>query len=127
MTKQDDEVRVSPASQALERSIRRALRNQKRAQKKLKTDPVHDFRVALRRCRSLAEGLSAIDPDPVWRRLRKAAKRQQRALSDLRDVHVLTSWLKPLHLTSGPVGRALASYFKKHERRARREAERSLK
>src|SRR6266702_1571442 len=55
MTKQNDEVRVSPASQALERSIRRALRNHKRAQKKLKTDPVHDFRVALRRCRSLAE------------------------------------------------------------------------
>jgi CHAD domain-containing protein len=75
----------------------------------------------------MAEGLSAIDPDPVWRRLRKAAKRQQRALSDLRDVQVLTNWLEPLHLESGPVGRALASYFKKHERRARREAERSLK
>src|SRR2546427_723317 len=126
MTKQDDEVRVSPASQALERSIRRALRNQKRAQKKLKTDPVHDFRVALRRCRSLAEGFSAIDPDPVWRRLRKASKRVQRGMSDLRDVQVLEHWLKPLRLTSGPVGQALASHFKKQERRAKKEARRSL-
>src|SRR3989475_760776 len=126
MTKQDDEVRVSPASQALERSIRRALRNQKRAQKKLKTDPVHDFRVALRRCRSLAEGFSAIDPDPVWRRLRKASKRVQRGMSDLRDVQVLEHWLKPLRLTSGPVGHALASHFKKQERHAKREARSSL-
>ena len=122
-----DDVHVSPASQALERSIRRALRNQKRAQKKLKTDPVHDFRVALRRCRSLAEGFSAIDPDPVWRRLRKASKRLQSGLSDLRDVQVLESWLKPLRLTAGPAGRALASHFKRQERRARREARSSLK
>lgn len=122
-----DDVQVSPTSRALERSLHRALRNHKRARKKLKTEPVHDFRVALRRCRSLAEGLSAIDPDPVWRRLRKAAKRQQTALSDLRDVQVLTNWLKPLRLTRGPVGRALVSYFEKHERRARREAERSLR
>src|SRR5690348_17994528 len=111
----EDDIHVSAASYALERSLRRALRNHKRALKKLKTGPVHDFRVALRRCRSLAEGLSVIDPDPVWRHLRKAAKRQQKALSDLRDAQVLTHWLKPLHLTSGPVGRALASYFKKHE------------
>jgi CHAD domain-containing protein len=126
-----DKVQVSQTSRALERSLHRslhrALRNHKRARKRLKTAPVHDFRVALRRCRSLAEGLCAIDPDPVWRRLRKASKRQQRALSDLRDIQVLTSWLKPLRLTKGPVGHALALYFEKHERRARREAERSLK
>jgi CHAD domain-containing protein len=120
-------VHVSPASQALERSLRRALRNHKIAQKKLKKDPVHDFRVALRRCRSLAEGFSAIDPDPVWRRLRKASKRLQRGLSDLRDVQVLTNWLRPLRLTAGPAGKALASHFKKQERRARREARSSLK
>ncbi len=125
--KQDDEVHVSPASQALERSIRRALRNHKRAKNKLKTDPIHDFRVALRRCRSLAEGLSALDPDPVWRRLRKASKRIQRGLSDLRDVQVLEAWLKPLRLTAGPAGKALATHFKKQERRARREARTSLK
>ena len=124
--KQDDEVHVSPASRALERSLRRALRNHKRAQKNLKTDPVHDFRVALRRCRSLAEGFSAIDPDPVWRRLRKASRRVQRGMSDLRDVQVLESWLKPLKLTSGPAGEALASHFEKKERRARKEARSSL-
>src|SRR5207253_95724 len=122
-----DEVHVSPASQSLERSMRRALGNHKRAQKNLKTDPVHDFRVALRRCRSLAEGFSAIDPDPVWRRLRKASKRIQGGLSDLRDVQVLQAWLRPLRLTGGRAGKALASHLKKQERRARREARSSLK
>jgi CHAD domain-containing protein len=124
--KQDDEVRVSAASQALERSMRRALRSHQRTLKKLKTDPVHDFRVALRRCRSLAEGFLAIDPDPVWRRLRKASKRLHSGMSELRDLQVLESWLKPLGLTTGLVGRALASHFEKQERRARREARNSL-
>jgi CHAD domain-containing protein len=125
--KQGEAVHVSPASQALERSIRRALRNHKSAQNKLKTNPVHDFRVALRRCRSLAEGFSAIDPDPIWGRLRKAARRVQRGLSDLRDVQVLESWLKPLGLTTGPAGKALASHFRKQERKAKKEARSSLK
>ena len=125
--KQVEAVRVSPASQALERSIRRALRNHKRAQNKLKTDSVHDFRVALRRCRSLAEGFSAIDPDPVWARLRKAARKVQKGLSDLRDVQVLEGWLKPLRLTRGPAGKALTSRLRKQKRRAKQEARSSLK
>ena len=125
--KQGEAVHVSPASQALERSIRRALRNHKRAQNKLKTDPIHDFRVALRRCRSLAEGFSAIDPDPVWGRLRKAARKVQKGLSDLRDVQVLEGWLKPLRLTAGPAGKALASHLRKRKGRARQEARSSLK
>ena len=120
-------VEVSTTSRALKGCIRRALRNRKRARKKLKTDPIHDLRVALRRCRSLAEGLSVIDPDPAWRRLRKASKKQQSGLSDLRDVQVLTNWLKPLRLTTGPVGRALVSHLGKQERRARREARSLLK
>lgn len=124
--KQDDEIYASPVSRALERSLRRALRNHKRAQKKLKPDPVHDFRVALRRCRSLAEGLHAVNPNHIWSRVRKASKSQQRALSDLRDIQALASWLKPLRLTAGPVGEALTSYLKKQERRAERQARSSL-
>ena len=124
--KAEDELQISAASRALKRSLQRALRNHRRAGKKLKANPVHDLRVSLRRCRSLAEGLSAIDPDPIWRRLRKASKRQQSALSDLRDLQVLENWLKPLRLTTGPVGKALISRLKKEERRARKKASRSL-
>ena len=123
---EQDKSQISTAARALKRSLQRALRNHRRAGKKLKATPVHDLRVSLRRCRSLAEGLSAIDPDPVWRRLRKASKKQQSALSDLRDLQVLESWLKPLRLTSGPVGEALASRLRKEQRRAKKKASRSL-
>ena len=123
---EQDELQTSTASRALKRSLQRALRNHRRAGKKLKATPVHDLRVSLRRCRSLAEGLSAIDPDPIWRRLRKASKRQQSALSDLRDLQVLENWLKPLRLTAGPVGEALGARLKKEQRRAKKKASRSL-
>lgn len=124
--KAEEEVQISAISRALKRSLERALRNHRRAAKKLEADPVHDLRVSLRRCRSLAEGLSAIDGDAVWRRLRKVSKKQQSALSDLRDLQVLENWLKTLRLTTGPVGEALAAYLEKQQRRARRKARRSL-
>ena len=41
-------------------------------------DPVHDLRVSLRRCRSLADGLLALDPDPNWKAMKKAGKRSKR-------------------------------------------------
>src|SRR5207253_1693390 len=38
-------------------------------------DPVHDLRVALRRCRSIADGFIALDPDPAWKEMKKAGRR----------------------------------------------------
>ncbi len=31
-----------------------------------RSEPVHDLRTALRRCRSLADGIMVFDPDPAW-------------------------------------------------------------
>jgi CHAD domain-containing protein len=60
------------------------------------SDPVHDLRVALRRCRSLADGLMALDPDPDWKKMKKAGKRLFQRLGDLRDIHVMEEWVKKL-------------------------------
>jgi CHAD domain-containing protein len=62
-------------------------------------DPVHDLRVALRRCRSMADGLIAIDPDPDWKAMKKAGKRLFQRLGELRDIQVMMGWLEKL----GPV------------------------
>ncbi|MGA8868786.1 MAG: CHAD domain-containing protein, partial [Candidatus Sulfotelmatobacter sp.] len=51
-------------------------------------DPVHDLRVALRRCRSMADGLIAMDPDPAWKAMKKAGKRLFQRLGTLRDIHI---------------------------------------
>jgi CHAD domain-containing protein len=60
-------------------------------------DPVHDLRVALRRCRSMADGLMAMDPAPDWRAMKKAGKRLFRRLGDLRDVQIMMDWIDKLH------------------------------
>jgi CHAD domain-containing protein len=60
------------------------------------TDPVHDLRVALRRCRSLADGLMALDPDPDWKAMKKAGKRLFQRLGALRDIQVMMEWVEKL-------------------------------
>ena len=69
-------------------------------------DPVHDLRVSLRRCRSMADGLIAIDPDPDWKAMKKAGKRLFQRLGDLRDIQVMMEWIEKLHPVE-PVARAL--------------------
>jgi CHAD domain-containing protein/HD superfamily phosphodiesterase len=59
-------------------------------------DPVHDLRVSLRRCRSMADGLIALDPDPAWRAMRKAGKGLFQRLGDLRDTHVMIEFVEKL-------------------------------
>ena len=59
-------------------------------------DPVHDLRVSLRRCRSLADGLMALDPDPEWKAMKKAGKRLFQRLGDLRDIQVMEEWVEKL-------------------------------
>ncbi len=64
-------------------------------------DPVHDLRVSLRRCRSLADGLMALDPDPNWKAMKKAGKRLFQRLGDLRDTHVMEEWIDKLDPANG--------------------------
>jgi CHAD domain-containing protein/HD superfamily phosphodiesterase len=60
-------------------------------------DPVHDLRVALRRCRSMADGMMAMDPDPEWKAMKKAGKALFQRLGDLRDVQIMMEWIEKLH------------------------------
>jgi CHAD domain-containing protein/HD superfamily phosphodiesterase len=59
-------------------------------------DPVHDLRVSLRRCRSLADGLMALDPSPDLKAMKRAGKRLFQRLGDLRDIHVMQEWIEKL-------------------------------
>ncbi len=60
-------------------------------------DPVHDLRVGLRRCRSMADGLMAMDPDPAWKAMKKAGKSLFQRLGDLRDVQIMMEWTEKLY------------------------------
>ena len=68
-------------------------------------DPVHDLRVALRRCRSLADGMIAMDPDPNWKAMKKAGKQLFQRLGELRDIQIMMEWTDKFYPAS--VGRTL--------------------
>jgi len=83
-----------------------------RAAPSMAADPVHDLRVALRRCRSVAEGMQAIDPHPSWKKMRKAGKQLFSSLGGLRDCHVLAEWTAKIGFSEAPSTQALITYFK---------------
>ncbi len=59
-------------------------------------DSVHDLRVSLRRCRSLADGLMALDSNSGWKAMKKAGKQLFQRLGALRDIHVMEEWIEKL-------------------------------
>jgi CHAD domain-containing protein len=86
-------------------------------------DGVHDLRVALRRCRSIAEGYQAIDPDPAWKKMRKAGKELFVSLGDLRDCHVMMEWIEKLGPAEDPIAQKLLVYSKSQEQIFKTQAE----
>jgi CHAD domain-containing protein len=64
---------------------------------------VHDLRVAIRRCRSLASVMEEVDPDSSWPEMRKAARKLFRGLGDLRDGQVMEEWVKKLGAENDPL------------------------
>jgi CHAD domain-containing protein len=73
-------------------------------------DPVHDLRVALRRCRSMGEVLLTVDPVPEWKRMRREGKRVFSSLGQLRDCQVLMEWIKKLGVADDPVTQRMLAY-----------------
>lgn len=67
-----------------------------RAERNFDVDPVHDLRVSFRRCRSLADGLIALDPSPEWKKMKRAGRKLFQSLGQLRDVQVMMEWVDKL-------------------------------
>lgn len=89
-------------------------------------DAVHDLRVAIRRCRSVAAAMEEIDTDPAWREMRKAARKLFRALGALRDAQVMDERVKKLGPETDPVRAHLQNSFEAKEPQLRQEALRGV-
>jgi len=87
----------------------RVLKECERAAAGFNADPVHDLRVALRRCRSLADGMMAMDPDPDWKAMKKSGKRLFQSLGELRDVQIMMEWIEKLQSSTPNTGLPLPS------------------
>ena len=106
---------------------KRAVAELRKAASGLEADPVHDLRVAIRRSRSIAEGLRTIDPVPEWRQFRALAKPLFSALGDLRDTQVLQEWLSAFTSQGDPVHISFAAALSSRESDQKRAARDALK
>jgi CHAD domain-containing protein/HD superfamily phosphodiesterase len=97
--------------------MRRVLEERDRASAELAMDTVHDLRVALRRCRSMADGLMVIDPSPSWREMKRAGGRLFRGLGALRDAQVMSEWVHQLAPEDDPEASLLLDLLAKEEAR----------
>ncbi|HTZ97691.1 MAG TPA: CHAD domain-containing protein [Terriglobales bacterium] len=106
--------------------MERVLEECDRASADFAADPVHDLRVALRRCRSMADGLMAMDPDPAWKKMKKAGKDLFSKLGELRDVQVMREWVQKLGAPDDLVTARLVQYASVREAEFKREAAQAL-
>jgi CHAD domain-containing protein len=79
-------------------------------------DAIHDLRVAIRRCRSVAAVLEEVDPNPAWPELRRLGKKLFRQLGELRDVQVLADWVQQLSPPDDSIAQKLQAEFGSDEK-----------
>ncbi|HXM94274.1 MAG TPA: CHAD domain-containing protein [Candidatus Dormibacteraeota bacterium] len=95
--------------------MNRVLKQAKEIRSSSEPDLVHDLRVAIRRCRSLAAVMAEVDPDPAWPEMRKVGHKLFRKLGDLRDGQVLDEWIAKLGPEGNPLREQLHDSFKAEE------------
>src|SRR6516162_11248088 len=93
----------------------RVLEEADKASQDFAADPVHDLRVAIRRCRSMADGFLSIDPDPAWKEMKKLGKGLFASLGDLRDTQVMIEWVEKLSDKEDPLRGILLDWLHKKE------------
>ena len=96
-------------------SMERVRGELERVRAKPDADNVHDLRVAIRRCRSVAKVFEEIDPDKSWPGMRNATRKLFRALGALRDGHVMEDWVKRLTPAEDPVRAHMSNLFEADE------------
>jgi CHAD domain-containing protein len=107
--------------------MQRVLKECVRVEKDFPADAVHDLRVALRRCRSLARGMEEIDQDRAWQEMSRAGRKLFRRLGALRDLQVLADWTSKLRPKDDAAGQALLDTLAAREPELREEAAAALK
>ncbi len=88
---------------------------------------VHDLRVALRRCRSIADAFIEVVSDPVdWKTMQKAARSLFKSLGQLRDTQVMAYWVETLSPPKDPVGRQMADLLAHREKGLKKKAQKAI-
>lgn len=91
----------------------RVLEEADKASHDFAPDPVHDLRVAIRRCRSMADGFISVDPDAAWRQMKKLGKGLFASLGELRDTQVMMEGIEKLSAEDDPLREILLASLRK--------------
>lgn len=85
-------------------------------------DAVHDLRVAIRRCRSVAAVMREVDPDPAWHEMRGSPKKLFHKLGELRDTQIMDEWVAEHGAENDKLRVALHNFFQEREPKLLQEA-----
>jgi CHAD domain-containing protein len=99
--------------------MERVLKELEKVQTAPDPDAVHDLRVAIRRCRSVAAVMEEVDPDPAWSEMRKLPRKLFRELGQLRDTQVLEEWVRNLSEEGDVIREMLLANFSDKENELR--------
>src|SRR5208337_1977661 len=102
--------------------MQRVLKELESVREAPEPDAVHDLRVAIRRCRSVAAVMEEVDPHPDWPDMRKLGRKLFRQLGELRDTQVLEDWTKKLGAESDPIRDRLLALFAAKEKELQQSA-----
>jgi CHAD domain-containing protein len=106
--------------------MERVLKELEKVRTASDVDAVHDLRVAIRRCRSVAAVMEEVDPHASWGEMRKYPRKLFRALGELRDTQVLEEWIGILSTEGDAIRERLLAEFAKREKELSAEADRVL-
>ncbi len=106
--------------------MNRVLEMADQVRDKWDSDSVHDLRVALRRCRTMADALSEVNPSPSWKKLKKSTRDLFQALGELRNSQVAKEWVKKLGVAKDPLRKRLLKVLDEKEQEGQKIAERTL-
>ncbi len=105
---------------------KRVVEECEKASHDMAADPVHDLRVAIRRCRSMADGFRSVDPDPGWKQMKGMAKPLFATLGDLRDVQVMMEWVCKFSAEDDPARAILLLELQAREEKLKQAARQAL-
>ncbi len=104
----------------------RVIERAETVQKEWSPVAVHDLRVALRRCRTMADALDEVAPAPGWRRVKKQSRELFDALGELRDTQVEQDTVKRLAPARDEVRKHMLRLLARQERKRQAAAARAL-
>jgi CHAD domain-containing protein len=104
----------------------RVIRECENTQRGFAPESIHDLRVALRRCRSIAGGFMTLDPHPAWKQMKNEGKRLFQQLGALRDTHVMQEWVQRIAPFADEASIRLNSYLAEQKSRLKTSASEAI-